>query len=203
VRGVDASPGFVEYAKTHVRDARVLFEVADAQALPLTGTVDAAVSGLALNFVPEPQRAITELARVTAPGGVVAAYVWDYAGKMDLMSHFWSAAVALDPAAESLDEGRRFPFCQPEPLQDMFMKGGLRDLEVRAIDIPTVFRDFDDYWSPFLGGQGPAPAYAVSLSDERQALLREHLRSRLPIDKDGSIHLLARAWAIRGLAGKQ
>ena len=66
------------------------------------------------------------------------------------------------------------------------------------IVVPTVFTDFDDYWSPFLGGQGPAPAYAMSLCDEDRAALRERLRARLPVDDDGSIRLTARAWAVRG-----
>jgi hypothetical protein len=129
---------------------------------------------------------------------VVAAYVWDYAGKMQMMRHFWNAAAALDPAARDLDEGRRFPICQPEPLRELFQNAGLRKVEVRPIDIATDFRDFDDYWSPFLGGQAPAPGYAMSLSDEQRAALRERIRAGLPFALDGSIPLVARAWAVRG-----
>ena len=135
---------------------------------------------------------------VARDGGTVAAYVWDYAGRMELMRHFWDAAVALDPAAVELDEGRRFPLCQPGPLAEIFRGVGLSTVEVRAIDVPTVFRDFDDYWSPFLGAQAPAPAYAMSLSEERRAALRERLRATLPVEHDGSIRLIARAWAVRG-----
>ena len=138
------------------------------------------------------------MARAAKPGSVVAAYVWDYAGKMQLMRHFWNAAAALDPAAYDLDEGRRFPICQPEPLRELFQSAGLRHVEVRPIDIATDFQDFDDYWSPFLGGQGPAPGYAQSLSDERRAALRERIRAGLPFALDGSIPLVARAWAVRG-----
>jgi hypothetical protein len=71
---------------------------------------------------------------------------------------------------------------------------------VRPIDIPTHFSDFDDYWSPFLGGQGPAPAYAMSLSEEGRGALRERIRANLPIAKSGSISLMARVWAVRGRA---
>jgi hypothetical protein len=117
---------------------------------------------------------------------------------MELMRYFWDAAVALDPAALALDEGRRFPICQPEPLTELFTQAGLREVEVRAIDAPTRFRDFDDYWTPFLGGQGPAPGYAMSLSEERRGDLRERLRAALPIAKDGAIDLIARAWSVRG-----
>lgn len=199
VDGVDASEGYVAYAREQVRDPRARFQVAEARALPSPADAyDAAVSGLVLNFVPEPERAVAEMARVARAGAPVAAYVWDYAGKMELMRHFWDAAVALDPAARELDEGRRFPICRPEPLAALFQKAGLDGVETRAIDVPTIFRDFDDYWSPFLGGQGPAAGYAMSLAEERRAALRERIRTRLPIGADGSIHLLARAWAVRG-----
>jgi len=199
VKGVDPSPGFIEYAKARVAHGRATFEVGDAQALPIdTESVDAAVSGLVLNFVPQPLRAVSEMARITRRGGTVAAYVWDYAGKMELMRFFWNAAAALDPAARQLDEGRRFPLCQPEPLAELFRQAGLSEVEVRPTDVATEFRNFGDYWSPFLGGQGPAPGYAMSLSEERRAALRERLRSELPIARDGAIRLIARAWAARG-----
>jgi hypothetical protein len=140
------------------------------------------------------------MARAVRPEGLVAAYVWDYAGKMELMRHFWNAAVELDRAAMELDEGRRFPLCQPSPLTELFTQAGLREVQVLPIDVPTRFRDFDDYWTPFLGGQGPAPGYAMSLSEERREVLRDRIRARLPIASDGSIELIARAWAVRGRA---
>ena len=114
------------------------------------------------------------------------------------MRHFWNAAVALDPNAFDLDEGRRFPLCQPKPLMELFQSVGLKNIQVRAMDISTDFRDFDDYWSPFLGGQGPAPSYAMSLSEERRAALCERIRAGLPFALDGSVPLVARAWAVRG-----
>jgi len=198
VVGVDQSREFVAYARERVADARARFRTADAQALPFPSPeFDVAVSGLVLNFVPAHARALAEMRRAVRPGGMVAIYVWDYAGEMQLMRYFWDAAVALNPAAQDLDEGRRSPICKPAPLAALFEQVGLRDVEVRAIDVPTVFRDFDDYWSPFLGGQAPAPAYCVSLSEEGRAALREHLRARLPIRPDGAIHLSARAWAVR------
>jgi SAM-dependent methyltransferase len=199
VKGVDHSADFVAYARGQVRDERARFEVGDAQALPVeTAGYHAVVSGLALNFFPQPQRAAAEMRRAAKPGGIVAIYVWDYAGKIQLMRHFWNAAAALDPAAYDLDEGRRFPICQPEPLRELFLDAGLRNVEVRPVDIATDFRDFDDYWKPFLGGQGPAPGYVRSLSDERRAALRERIRTGLPFALDGSIPLVARAWAVRG-----
>jgi SAM-dependent methyltransferase len=183
-----------------VNDPRVGFDVGDARNLKAaSATFDAVVSGLVLNFVAEPELALSEMVRVVRPGGTVAAYVWDYAEGMQMMRHFWDAAVALDPGARELDEGSRFTVCSPEPLEGLFRSTGLDNVEVRAIDVPTVFRDFDDYWSPFLGGRAPAPAYAMSLSEERRAELRERIRASLPTNAKGEHHLTARAWAARGI----
>lgn len=199
VTGVDSSHAYLAYARAQTHDNRVSFMVGDAQALPYANaTFGAVVSGLVLNFVPHPERAAAEMARVVADNGTVAAYVWDYAGGMEFMRAFWDAAVALDPAAGNLDQGQRYPICRPEPLAELFRLAGLQSVEARAIDIPTVFRDFDDYWTPFLGGQGGAPSYIKTLPEEQRAALREHLRAHLPITGDGSIHLAARAWAVRG-----
>ena len=197
VRGVDLSPGFIEYAKGHVSDGRASFEVAGAESLPLdASSVDAAVSGLVLNFVPNQHQAASEMARVIRPGGTAAVYVWDYADKMEMMRYFWDAALAMDPTAS--DEAPLFPICRPEPLAVLFAQAGLHDVEARPIDVPTDFRDFDAYWSPFLGGQGPAPVYAMSLDEPRRNALRDRIQSKLPTEKDGSIHLIARAWAVKG-----
>jgi SAM-dependent methyltransferase len=198
--GVDPSPAFVAFARDRVKDPRVRFDIGNAQALKVDpATFDAVVAGLVLNFVPEPGEAVAEMARVTRPGGTVAAYVWDYAEGMQMMRHFWDAAVALDPRARELDEGSRFTLCRPEPLADLFRSTGLETVEVRAIDVPTVFRDFDDYWSPFLGGQAPAPTHAMSLSQEQRAALRERIKANLPTNAEGEHHLTARAWAVRGM----
>lgn len=200
IKGIDRSEGFVNFAREHVRDERVDFEVGDAESLAFdSASFDAAVSGLVLNFVPHPDRALAEMARVTRPNGVVAVYVWDYADGMQLIRYFFDAAIALDPKADELDEGSRFPICQPNALHQLFESTGLRNVEVRPIEVPTIFRDFDDYWSPFLGGQGPAPSYAMSLTEEGRVALRERIRASLPFNSDGSISLVARAWAARGI----
>jgi SAM-dependent methyltransferase len=200
VVGIDPSAEYVAYARRRVPDPRARFVVGDARDLPFTsGAFAGVVSGLVLNFLSDPAVAAAEMVRVARPGDTVAAYVWDYAGGMELMRRFWDAAVALDPAARELDEGERFGgICRPEILTDLFRNAGLRRVEARALDVPTLFRDFDDYWTPFLGGQGPAPGYAVSLDEDRRAALRERLRAGLPVAADGSIPLNARAWAVRG-----
>ena len=200
VKGIDRSPGFVEFARQRVVDRRAQFEVGDAQALPVgSDKYDVAVSGLVLNFVSLPEQMVAEMRRAVRKGGTVALYVWDYAGKMQLMRHFWNAAAALDPVAYDLDEGRRFPICNPTNLAVLFQTAELASVEVHPIDIETSFRDFDDYWSPFLGAQGPAPGYTMSLSEEQRAQLRERIFNSLPFALDGSIPLVARAWAVKGV----
>ncbi len=200
IEALDSSAAYVEYARSQVRDPRVAFAEADARSLPQAdGSVDVAASGLVLNFIPRPEEAVAEMARVVRPRGVVAAYVWDYAEGMQFMRHFWDAAAALDGAAAELDEGRRFPICRPAALEALLGGAGLREVESRALEVPTRFRDFDDYWAPFLGGQGPAPSYAMGLDERRRLLLRNRLRARLPVAPDGSIDLAARAWAVRGV----
>jgi SAM-dependent methyltransferase len=201
VTGIDTSLGFIPHAHSRLDGPHARFLVGDLQALPLADAAfDAAVSGLVLNFVTDQLRAVAEIARAVRPGGVVAAYVWDYAGGMQFIRRFWDAAIALNPAAAALNQGERFPICKPEPLAALFQSAGLQAVEGHALDIPTVFRNFDDYWSPFLGGQGPAPAYTMSLREAERIALRERLRTELPIAGDGSIHLTARAWAVRGIA---
>lgn len=199
VVGTDQSRAYIDYLRHHLTDQRLCFQVDDAQALNFDDEFyDNSVSGLFLNFVSEPRLGVAEMARVTKPGGTVAAYVWDYAGEMQLLRYFWDAAIALDPAARELDGGVRFTICKPEPLTELFRDAGLKDVATRAIDVPTVFHNFNDYWSPFLGGQGPAASYATALSEERRVALRDRIRSTLPTAPDGSISLMARAWAVRG-----
>jgi SAM-dependent methyltransferase len=199
--GVDSSAGFLDFARRRL-GARAELRQGDAQDLPFAASeFDRVVSGLVLNFVPDQPRAAAELARVARPGGEVALYVWDYAARMEPLRRFWDAAAALDPRAGELDLGRRSPICRPEPLRRLLEAAGLTGVEARAVDVPTVFRDFDDYWTPFLSGQAPTPAYCRSLGEEARAELRERLREALPARRDGSIHLIARAWAVRGRKG--
>jgi SAM-dependent methyltransferase len=201
VVGIDPSAGFLPLAVASVADPRVEFRPGDARALPVgDGEFDAVVSGLVLNFVPDHRQALAEFRRAARPGGTVALYVWDYAGEMQLMRKFWDAALAENPAAGGLDEGVRFPICQPEPLRRLFESAGLADVAVTEIDTPTVFEDFDDYWSPFLGGTGPAPSYCASLSEADREALRERLKASLLADPDGRIRLNARAFAVRGVS---
>ncbi len=196
--GLDASDAFVAQAQRSLTDPRARFETGDATSLPWEAAgFDVTVSGLVLNFVPDHLKMTHEMARITNPGGTVAAYVWDYAGGMQMMRHFWDAAIEVSPGDARLDQAERFPLCQPEPLRGLFDQAGLGSVEVRPIDVPTVFEDFDDYWLPFLGKQGAAPTYLASLEREVRERIREKLKLRLA-PTGGSIELIARAWAVRG-----
>ena len=196
----DRSPGYVAFARQQTADARAEFVVAELPDVPrIAPGFDAAVAGLVLNFLPAPADGVAAMAAGVRTGGTVAAYVWDYTEGMQLLRVFWDTAIMLDPAARDLDEGRRFPLCRADALRELFRSAGLRDVLLRPIVVPTVFDDFDDFWTPFLGGQGPAPGYVMGLAPERRALLRETILQRLPVRADGTIPLSARAWAVRGI----
>ena len=200
VLGIDASAAYVDAAQRRVHDRRVRFEEGDAATLDLEKDVDVVASGLVLNFLADPAAVVAAMARAVTDRGVVATYVWDYAGRMELLRRFWDAAGELDPGARALDEGARFPLCDPARLAELCVDAVLVSVDTTAIDVPTVFGDFDDFWAPFLGGQGPAPGYVRSRSDAERDALRDAIRASLPIAADGSISLIARAWAVRGRA---
>lgn len=198
VVGVEPSEGFLAVAVQNLA-GKARFLAGDAAALPLDGgACDVVVSGLVLNFVPALPAAFAEMRRVTAYGGTIAAYVWDYADGMEIIKCFWDAAASLDSAAAQLHEGTRFPVCTPSALKAAFEQAGLTEVETAPLEVIAEFADFDDYWRPFGGGQGPAPAYAMSLSEELRAKLRAKLRAALPQAAGGAISLRARAWAVRG-----
>ncbi|MFJ7064853.1 methyltransferase domain-containing protein [Streptomyces sp. NPDC101115] len=182
---------------------RAAFVVADATALPVRDAAwDAAVSGLTLNFLPDPAAGAAELVRAVRPGGgTVAAYVWDYADGMGFLRHFWDAVATVDPAAAvALDEGRRFgTLCRPERLHSLWTEAGLAGVTTVPIDVPTVFTDFADLWEPFLTGQGPAPGYVASLTPGDRDRVRTALAEAVPREPDGSVELTARAWAVKGV----
>lgn len=202
--GIDLSEPYVEAARKKLSTGNVptRFDVGDATKLPYPkGRFDVVVSGLALNFVPQPLEMAREMHRVLRPGGHAALYVWDYAGRMEPIRHFWDAAVAQNPLrAGRLDEGRRFPVCHQQKLEEVFRLAGFKEIRTDHLDQPTPFRNFEDYWNPFLGGQGPAPSYLLSLSPGEQADLRERVRKRLHIAGDGKILMMARAFAVQGRA---
>jgi len=198
VVAIDQSAGFVTAAQRRLGD-KVMCKVDNALSLSFTNEkFDVSVSGLVLNFLPDPKQALSEMRRVTQYGGTVAAYIWNYAGKMEFLHHFWDAAAELNPEAATLHEAQRFVHCNPDFLVHNFKNAGITKVETTSLEIVTRFRDFDDYWNPFLGGQGPAPTYVSTLSESDKVRLKDKLRHRLASSEDGSISLIARAWACKG-----
>ena len=196
---IDPSESFVAAARAAIAHPHAEFEVGDAQALALeTRSRDAVVSALMLNFVPDKQKALSEMKRVARAGGTVGLYVWDYpGGGVEFMHAFWMAAAALDPRALDLAEDKRFPFCTQVGLEELAREAGLVRVDCRPIEVSTVFADFEDFWRPFTLGAGPAPGYCASLDPEARQRLKDKLSGTLPRRQDGSIPLKARAWAIK------
>ncbi|MBP7000751.1 class I SAM-dependent methyltransferase [Amaricoccus sp.] len=201
--GVEPSEAFLAQARASLPEAGVRLLSGEAQALPVPdGGADVVVSGLGLNFVPDRPRALAEMRRAARPGGTIAFYVWDYpSGGLAFVDAFWKAAAALDPAAAELAEDRRFAFCTPEGLRALTEAAGLAGVDGAGIEVPTTFRDFDDFWRPFTLGAGPAPGYCATLDPAARARLEAELSRSLPRDAQGAIPLAARAWAFRGSSG--
>jgi len=202
ITAIDQSEGFVKTAQNRLGKLAEC-KVGSALSLPQEdSSVNVAVSGLVLNFIPEPEKALVEMKRVVIAGGCVAVYVWDYAGIMEFLNYFWDIAVEINPNASNLHEGLRFPESNADGLRNIFKRAGFSEIEIAPIDITMRFSDFDDYWNPFLGGTGPAPTYVLSLDKSERNKLRDALLERLPVQADGSILLVARAWAVKGIVEK-
>jgi SAM-dependent methyltransferase len=198
---IDASSDFISYAQRSIINSSVRFKVGLAQSLDVdSNTIDAVVSGLVLNLVPEPKVAILEMLRVTKPGGKIGAFLWDYAEGMQMWRYFWDAAIELDDKAKEFDPRIRFPLCQEGQLESLFRELGLKQVEATAIEIKTVFQNFEDYWQPLLGSVGSVASYMMNLNQKNKQMLEDKLRKSLPINDNGSISLTARAWAVKGTA---
>jgi len=210
LHGVDPAAGYIEHALATVGDPRARFSMADAEHLPFDDdTYDIAVSGLVLNFVADPSVALAEQVRVVRPGGMIAAYVWDYAKGLEFLRSFWQAAVAVDPAAKQREREASFPIAAPGPLGVLFEEGRLGDISVRSIEVVTRFDSFDELWGRFLGAtrlqqdeepvwKGPSYDLLASVDEAVRDEIRGEFRKRLPAESDGSLRLQARAWAIKG-----
>jgi ubiquinone/menaquinone biosynthesis C-methylase UbiE len=205
VKAIDPSWDYINFVRDLLQeDSRVAFEVADAESLFLEKeTYDVVVSGLTLNFIPQPDVGLDAMKRVTDLHGIVAGYVWDYAGKMEPLRLLWDTAAELDPKAADFDEGKRFSFCEPDWLKELFIETSLDEVDVHPIDVKLRFANFDDYWLPFRGGQGPAPIYVTSLSNDQRLKLEGRLREKIKPAKGGVIEMDARAWAVKGIRVKK
>jgi len=199
VVGIDPSEGYVAFARKSHPDERLRFEVGDARDMRFEDAAfDRTLSLLVVNFIPDPGRAVSEMRRVTRTGGTVVAAVWDYGEGMQMLREFWDTVISLWPDADARDE-RHMPLSRAGELAMLWREAGLLDVSEQALAVPTRFLSFEDYWSPFLGGQGPAGAFVSGLSSEDRERLRTALRRRLLGEgPERSIALEARAWAVRG-----
>jgi SAM-dependent methyltransferase len=200
VAGVDPSKEYVAYANSlNPFPDRINFQIGDAQHLPFAdATFAGSLSLLAFNFIADPVKALREACRVTQSGGLIAAAVWDYGGGMRMLRAFWAAAASIDKLAGNLDESH-MPLCRSGELTRLWINAGLENVQEQALDIEMRFDSFEDYWCPFLSGQGPAGDYAASLDSAALQQLRGELQRRLAMfGEDIPFVLPARAWAVYG-----
>lgn len=201
VLGIDPSKEYAAYANNrNPFPDRATFELGDAQQLHFPeASFDAALSLLVFNFIPDPKKALSEVRRVTRPGGKISAAVWDYGAGMRMLRIFWDAAVNVDPGAEKLDE-KRLPLCRAGELSSLWRQGGLENVREQPIDIRMRFESFADYWHPFLLGQGPAGSYVRRLDPNKLQVLRDEVKRRLSLAmEDTPLVLTARVWAVCGI----
>ncbi|MGQ0749010.1 MAG: class I SAM-dependent methyltransferase [Betaproteobacteria bacterium] len=199
VVGIDPSEALIAHARNAFGSEQVRLEVGDAQELQFNDAAfDKTLALLVMNFIPDHNKAIAEMRRVTRPQGVISACVWDYSEGMQMLRFFWDEVVALDLAMDAKDE-RHMKLSRQGQLAELWKKAGLVNVEEQPLVIDQPYTSFDDYWQPFLAGAGPAGAHAASLSEDGRKELETRLRKRLLGDRaDGSFVLKAQAWCVRG-----
>ena len=196
--GIDHSQPFIEYARSRFTCPRFSFDVGDAMELPYPShSFDQSLSLLVFMHIPQPEKAASEMRRVTRPDGTVATCTWAHPG-LEMAAIFWEEAVRIDPHAKTRKPESR-PCTRPGQLTEIWLAAGFEAVEETTLDLPTIFGSFDDYWIPFTSGAGPAGVYVETLSPDHRQALREGLRKRLRGHReDGPISLKATALAVRG-----
>jgi SAM-dependent methyltransferase len=194
VSAVDPSTAFVAAARS--RFPTVDIRRAAAERLPFSADLfDYAFAQLVVHFMDDPVAGLREMARVTCPGGVVTACVWDHAGGRSPLTTFWRAVLDLDPHArdESALAGAR-----EGHLAELFAAAGLRDIKSTALTVRSSFANFAEWWEPFTLGVGPAGEYVQGLDASRRDALRDRCAALLP--RQGRIDIVASAWTALGHA---
>jgi len=198
--GIDPSNSFIEYARTHITDPRLTFEVGKAETLPFPdNSFDRAMDLLVVTFMRDAQKAAQEKRRVTRSGGVVATANWDHSRAHELNGCLWDAAIAIDPTVKR-PAARAGSYNTAEALNDLFNGAGLADIEVTDLTMTCQFASFGELWTRYLSGEGASGAYVVGLTKERREPLRQRLRQEvLRGGADRPFTLQAKAWAVRGV----
>ena len=198
VFAVEPSQSFAEACRQRAPGADV--RVGSAEDLPAFGrTFAAATSQLVLNFLSDADAGVRAMRQAVRPGGVVASVVWDYRGGMRMLRAFWDAALELDRRAP--DEGRTMPHCTTAGLRALWRRSGLERIQTGELVVDARYADFDDFWAPFTTGLAPSGAYYATLDAEHREALRTLCFRRLG-SPEGPFALEARAWSVRGIAGR-
>jgi SAM-dependent methyltransferase len=202
ITGLDPQPEYVSFAQEAVPDPRARFQVGAAEALPFADrTFDGALALLVLQDFSDPLKALSEMARVTQTGGVVAACLWDFEAGLPMLSLVWQAAEAVAPEAVAKRRMENAPVrraTMPE-LRALWESCDLSDVRSTTLELAMHYTSFEDYWRPFLGGSTPMSAFAAALDAETQGGLARVLKEKIPGVQPGSSFVLpARAWAIKG-----
>jgi SAM-dependent methyltransferase len=201
VTGADIAAPYVEFARAQPKLENLDFEIADAARLPyVDATFAGAAAQLVLNFVPDPLAALSEMRRVTAPGGRLVATVWDFRGGLLFQRIFWDTAAGIDAGAASARD-RLFSgdLALPDGLLRLFEAAALERVERASITIRMDYASFDDYWQPLCGGQGPVGTYLTKLAPDLRAHIEDAVRAAYRSGApDGPRSMTATAWAVRG-----
>lgn len=201
--GLDVSAAYVDHARRQITDPRVEFQVGDACAMPFPdSSFDGVLTMLVLPFVPDTAAAVSEMRRVARPCAVVAAAAWDVRGGWVAQRMFLDTAAMIDPGADALRARNcTRPMMRPGELAAAWRDAGFLDIRATALTIRMEYADFEDYWAPYVGRQGPAADYVAGLDAAVSARLREHVRrAYMDGEPDGPRSYAATAWAVRGVA---
>jgi SAM-dependent methyltransferase len=203
ITAIDYSAIYVGHARQQNNDPRVQFDVGDICALPYdSASFDRVLSLLVLHFVPQTEKAVAELRRVARPGGTVAAAVWDARGGLVANRIFFDAAAALEENGNER-RARNFtrPMTRPGELASAWRSAGFTDVLDTMLTIRMEFSSFDDYWTPYLGKDGPGPEYMATLDAAQQRRLHDVVRAAyLDGEADGPRSYAATAWVVAGKA---
>jgi ubiquinone/menaquinone biosynthesis C-methylase UbiE len=195
VSAVDPSEGQLAFARTREAAKLAQFRLGDAQALPFPdNSFDAAVMALVITFIPDPAKAVAELARVVRPGGIVATYMWDIAGGGLPLAPVGRALKAMGKDYSRISETA----ARRDTMQALWQNAGLQAVETRVIRITVNFTSFDEFCASNLVPIGPAGQVIAKMSPAETEQLKAHLRAHLPIAADGSIAYEAFANAVKG-----
>jgi ubiquinone/menaquinone biosynthesis C-methylase UbiE len=190
VSAVDPSEPFVAAARERHPGVDVRHSAAEELPFP-DDSFDASLAQLVVHFMADPTGGLGEMARVTAPGGVVAACVWDHGGGQGPLSRFWDVARSVDPSV--IDESQ-LAGAREGHLAELFLAAGLREIEDTSLSVRVEHANFDEWWEPFTFGVGPAGAYLSRLDPETRASVRDRCRDAYGDD----MTIVAEAWAARG-----